>query len=141
MFPFNWQKIVNTLLSLIFPKSSLLVQDARKEDIRDAINTKRSCYGLKPLKLNTELTQIAQQHVTGICQKGLYLTDFDCRLIHIFPKMPDLPCGHPTVTEIVRLWMHSQPHRLNILGDYMLLGVGRAKSSEGELYWVIDFDT
>lgn len=140
MASLNWRGFIDELLSLMFPKFSPLVQDAKKEDIRNAINTKRARYGLGPLKLNLELSQIAQQHVTTLSSNGQYLADFNCRLIHIFPKLPDLPRGHPTVTEIVRSWMNSQPHRANLLGHYTLLGVGRAKSLSGELYWVIDFD-
>lgn len=140
MASINWLGFLSEAISLAFPKFSPLVQDARKEDIRNAINFKRQCYGLGSIRLNLDLTNIAQQHATNLCRDNDCLFDFNCRIIHIFPKAPDLPRGHPTVTEIVRAWMHSQPHRLNLLGDYTLIGVGRAKSSEGEIFWVIDFD-
>lgn len=43
------------------------------------------------------------------------------------------------VTSVVDAWMNSPGHRANILGDFTHIGVGVAKGSDGQLYYVQNF--
>lgn len=135
----TWQGLLSELVSFIFPRHTPLVQNARKEDIRDAINVARKRYGLEPLRLCSELTTAAQQSATELSQAEQYSLGTGDRIVHIFPKVSDLPRGHLTTADTVQIWIHCQPQRSLVLGKHLCLGVGRAKSARGEQYWILDF--
>jgi uncharacterized protein YkwD len=45
-----------------------------------------------------------------------------------------------TTAQVVTLWMNSSGHRANILNPaFAHIGVGRATSSRGTIYWTQDF--
>lgn len=47
--------------------------------------------------------------------------------------------GQPSAEAVMRAWMDSPGHRKNILGNFGEIGVARAKSKEGEIFWCVDF--
>jgi uncharacterized protein YkwD len=47
--------------------------------------------------------------------------------------------GQTSVTQVMRTWMDSPPHRKNILGDYTEIGVAVAPDAEKILYWCAVF--
>lgn len=50
--------------------------------------------------------------------------------------------GQETPTAVVNSWMHSPPHRANLLHpEARHAGVGHALSAQGQHYWVLDLGT
>ena len=47
--------------------------------------------------------------------------------------------GQRTVEEVVDGWMHSPPHKKNILGEFGVMGAARAIARDGTPYWCVDF--
>jgi len=105
------------------------------------VNQKRRSHGERPFKFRRNLASAARSH-----SKRMQKTDcFD----HVCPgerSLPGryeradyLPCGcswgaaeniawgggrKGTPRKIVKAWMHSPPHRVNILGNFEHIGVG-----------------
>src|ERR671930_435951 len=95
------------------------------------INTIRQARGLRPLALSTGLSAAARQHSTEMATHGYFEhnsangTSFDRRIARYYPmggfhywqvgenlvyECPNLSAG-----EAVNMWMHSPPHRANLL--------------------------
>jgi uncharacterized protein YkwD len=52
----------------------------------------------------------------------------------------NVAAGYPTVTAVMSGWMGSTGHRANLLStSYQHVGVGRAPSGSGALYWTQNF--
>lgn len=49
--------------------------------------------------------------------------------------------GQADVVSVMDAWMNSPGHRANILGPVTAIGVGRATSSTGRIYWTQVFGT
>lgn len=125
---------------------------ARAEDaarrIFDLTNKDRRAQGLPPLQWNAALAAAAQQHAELMARQG--------RISHQFPGEPEVmqraaeAGAHfqaiaenvamaPTAGDVETAWMHSTPHRANILDPKMnALGVGVAQRG-ADLYAVEDF--
>lgn len=130
----------------------LTVDTARAQDaarrIFDLTNRDRQAEGLPPLRWNGALTTAAQRHAELMARQG--------RISHQFSGEPEVmqratqAGAHfdaiaenvamaPTPGEVESSWMHSTPHRTNILDPRMTaLGVGVAQRGD-ELYAVEDF--
>lgn len=111
-------------------------------------NQDRAAYRLQPLRLDPDLTYAAWRHAQRMVPTG--------RLSHDLPGEPDLTvrvqqagvrCStvdenlaeSPTASTINNEWMHSPPHRANLL-DPRVNAVGIAiMNVHGELYAVQDF--
>lgn len=117
-------------------------------DLLQATNQDRSTHGLEPLHPNAALTKAAWEHAQRMVASG--------RLSHQLPGEPDiivrvrqvgLHCSTvaenvaeaPTAWQINNEWMHSPPHRANLL-DPRVNAVGIAiVQRRGEMYAVEDF--
>ena len=117
-------------------------------ELFQAANQDRGPRHLQPLHLDAELTEAAWRHAQRMVREG--------RLSHQFPGEPPLIvrvqqsgvhcttvaenlADYPTASQINNEWMHSPPHRANLL-DPRLNAVGIAVvKSNGELYAVQDF--
>lgn len=124
-----------------------LAQTAHR--IFDFTNQDREAHGLAPLRWSTSLAASAQAHAERMVSEG-YLS-------HQYPGEPGLieRASHAgahfqSVAENIATgysaqglndeWMHSEPHRRNILDPHMnSLGVGLVEHN-GTLYAVEDFD-
>jgi len=42
-------------------------------------------------------------------------------------------------SKVLQMWMKSEPHRKNLLGDYSDIGVARVDSSKSIPYWAVVF--
>lgn len=122
-------------------------QDAARR-IFDLTNQDRREQGLAPLQWNAALAAAAQRHAELMAQEG--------RISHQYPGEPEVmqraaqAGAHfeaiaenvamaPTAGDVENSWMHSTPHRANILDPKMnALGVGVARRGD-ELYAVEDF--
>jgi uncharacterized protein YkwD len=47
--------------------------------------------------------------------------------------------GQESVSEVIKVWMKSPPHRENILSDFSEIGAARALDKDGTPYWCVDF--
>lgn len=122
-------------------------QDAARR-IFDLTNQDRRAQGLQPLKWNGALAEAAQRHAEMMAREG--------RISHQYPGEPEVmqraaqAGAHfdaiaenvamaPTAGDVETSWMHSTPHRANILDPKMdALGVGVAQRGN-ELFAVEDF--
>ena len=117
-------------------------------DLLQATNQDRSSQGLEPLHPDPALTKAAWEHAQRMVASG--------KLSHQLPGEPDiivrvrqvgLHCSTvaenvaeaPTVGQINDEWMHSPPHRANLLDPRVnTVGIAIVKR-RGELYAVEDF--
>jgi Cysteine-rich secretory protein family len=123
-------------------------QDATAQQLMQLVNADRSQQGLPALTWDPALAQAAQAHAELMVQQGA--------LAHQYPGEPDLEtrAGQAgshfrSIAENVaqaqspealeQVWMHSPPHRANILNPSMTsLGVGIVR--KGAYYYaVLDF--
>lgn len=120
--------------------------DARR--IFNLTNQDRRAQGLQPLQWNAALAAAAQRHAELMAREG--------RISHQYSGEPEVmqraaqAGAHfeaiaenvamaPTAGDVESSWMHSTPHRANILDPKMdALGVGVARRGE-DLYAVEDF--
>ncbi len=122
----------------------------QEKQILDLTNRDRAAQGLTPLAWDSSLAEAARKHVQIMVQYG--------QLSHQYPGEPALVVragqagAHfsavaenvaegPTPAAIEQEWMHSTPHRTNILDPQMNhLGVAIA-ARDGQLYAVEDFSS
>ena len=108
------------------------------------LNRIRTRAGLRKLKLNPKLSRAARQHSREMVRRGYFAhnsanghTPFDRMLrTHYVPRnaswwlAENIGWGGGSLAEpaaVVRMWMHSPPHRANILaGRYRHIGIGIA---------------
>jgi hypothetical protein len=145
----RWMAQTALFICLIAFGSTIFGQDdspARR--IFDLTNQDRQEQGLPPLQWNAALAAAAQAHAALMAQQG--------RLAHQYPGEPELmqrsaqAGAHfqaiaenvamaPDPQAVENAWMHSTPHRTNILDPRMnALGVGIVERS-GNLWAVEDF--
>ncbi len=53
----------------------------------------------------------------------------------------NVAAGQTTVDEVMRSWLLSPGHRLNVLGRYSEIGMGYAIDKTGTPYWCVTFGT
>ncbi len=124
------------------------VTQASEADVRAEIlgytNAARKANGLKPLVINDDLNNIAQQHSERMAAKKVSFghTGFQKRYDAARKLLPGLTaCGENVAfgpdssREIVDGWMKSAGHRANILGNFTLIGIGVAKGKDGSWYY------
>jgi Cysteine-rich secretory protein family len=121
-------------------------QSAEARQLFEATNADRAQHGLAPLQWNSALARAAQQHAQQMTRAGA--------LSHQFPGEPDLAtragrmgAHFSTVAENVAVapnprvtedeWMHSPPHRHNIL-DARLNEVGIGVVRQGQSLWAVE---
>jgi Cysteine-rich secretory protein family len=125
-------------------------QSMEARELLEATNQDRAAHGLGPLRWNPALAHAAQAHAERMVRAG--------GLSHQFPGEPDLTtrasrsgAHFSTVAENIAVaadpqtieseWMHSPPHRHNIL-DPRLNEVGIGLVRQGDRLWAVeDFST
>ncbi len=109
------------------------------------LNAERGRHGLSPLQRNTQLELASQRHSEDMIARRFFEHDTPDG---VDPQQRMLAAGYPsnnaitgeniawatgpkaTPAEIVDLWMHSPPHRENILrGEYIEIGMGVARGA------------
>jgi uncharacterized protein YkwD len=124
-------------------------QQPAEQQLMDLVNADRAQQGLPALKWDPALAQAATQHAQLMAQQPASLS-------HQYPGEPDLEAragaagAHfravaenvalaPNPQALEQEWMHSPPHRANILDPRMdTIGVGLVKRG-GNYYAVLDF--
>jgi uncharacterized protein YkwD len=104
------------------------------------INVSRVAAGLRPLKVSTDLTSVANKWATTLAKKGaLSHNPALGTAIKNWTGLAENVGMGQTVPQLHAAFMHSAPHRANILAPiYSQIGVG-VVTVNGELYVVEDF--
>ena len=116
---------------------------SRSTDNRDRmlhlINATRVKHGRRPLRLNVALSRSAWEHSYRMWESGtLYHTsNLSGRVVNSWGATcwgEDLGMGS-SLRQIRRMWMHSAPHRANMLSRrFTHIGIGIVQ--RGTTYWV-----
>jgi uncharacterized protein YkwD len=115
-------------------------------------NTARRQNGLSALILNSKLTAAAQAH--SVDQANMQVNTHSgsdgstvyTRVVtragypsYILALGDNVAFGANSAQGAFNIWMNSQGHRDNILGDNIHVGAGAATATNGVMYWTADF--
>jgi hypothetical protein len=136
------------LVAVLCPTALLRAQELASDlqQLLALTNQDRAAQGLKPLRWSPELADAAQVHDELMVQRN--------ELEHQFPGEPDVPAragqagAHfraiaeniaygSDVVDLERQWMHSAPHRANIL-DSQMDSIGIALIRTGGALWAVE---
>lgn len=143
--------------NLIYPGQKLNIPElgevkSAEEQVAALVNQERSKYGLKPLKLNWELSRVARYKSQDMIDKN-YFSHTSPTYGSPFTMMKNfgisyraagenIAAGQKTPQEVMNAWMNSEGHRKNILSSqYTEIGVGYAKGGSYGHYWTQMFIT
>lgn len=160
------------LLAAAGPASAatLTPRNAREAALLDAMNAVRAKHGLAPLRVSDKLQNAATRHANSMGNNGyalhdLYtpLRDDDWTPINTWLRWywpgpgytswtlgENIAWGAPDLSKrrAMRWWMHSAPHRANILGNFNRVGIGAVsvhdpagtfRSYSDVTVWSVDF--
>lgn len=116
------------------------------EEIHDAINEYRNAQGLRPLILDTKISQQAQIHSLNMAQDKANFSHagFKLRIQNIASSIDYQSAAENIAYNqgysdpgmvAVKGWIKSPGHQKNMVGNYNLTGVGVAQNSQGEYYF------
>ncbi len=117
-----------------------------EKKLLDLTNAAREKEELPPLKANPILTKLARAHSQNMAEQEKLGHDLDCKTP--FDRLREAKYEYQRAAEnvaqsgeqasmadIMKLWLDSEPHRANILGEgYTEIGIGLAKNDKGEVY-------
>ena len=128
--------------------STAVNRETIAEEILELVNAERARYGLKPLKLASDLNRYAATRAKEIVKQFSHTRPNGENGALIIPKAKyrgeNLSAGSASAQAVMYQWMNSPEHRDNILfGDYEELGVGYVFDENGRYrhYWVQLFRT
>ncbi|CAG9619946.1 SafA/ExsA family spore coat assembly protein [Sutcliffiella rhizosphaerae] len=118
----------------------------QEEQVAALVNQERAKHGLKPLKLNWEVSRVARYKSQDMIDKRYfshtsptYGSPFDMMKnfgISYRSAGENIAAGQKTPQEVMNAWMNSEGHRKNILSSqYTEIGVGYAKGGQYGHYW------
>ena len=121
--------------------------------VLSVINAERTARGLGAVSANKVLQTAAQWMAEDMAARHT-LDHTDSRHRGLASRLQDFGYENPrliaeniaegqdTPTAVVNSWMHSPPHRANLLHpEARHAGVGLAFSAQGQHYWVLDLGT
>lgn len=123
---------------------------AFQKKVVELVNAERAKAGLKPLKMNTELSRVATLKSQDMAKNNYfdhnsptYGSPFDMMKkfgISYRTAGENIAMGQTSPEQVMNGWMNSPGHRANILkSSFTEIGVGIAKNSSGRLYWTQQF--
>ncbi|WP_078381122.1 SafA/ExsA family spore coat assembly protein [Sutcliffiella halmapala] len=137
--------------NLIYPGQKLNIPElgeekSLEEQVAVLVNQERSKHGLKPLKMNWELSRVARYKSQDMIDKNYFshtsptygspftmISNFG---ITYRAAGENIAAGQRTPQEVMNAWMNSDGHRKNILStQYTEIGVGYAKGGRSGHYW------
>jgi uncharacterized protein YkwD len=117
----------------------------------ELVNAERKKADLSPLKSATLLVNAARSHSENMAKQDTLAHELDGkgpeeRLADLGYKAAAIAencaVAARTPEEVTRLWMNSEGHKANMLGEnYTQAGIGTAKTAEGKMYWTMVFAT
>jgi len=108
------------------------------------VNTYRKSIGRVPVQPNHYESEVALQHSVRMARKITPFghAGFESRIKAIEKQLGPMQAtaenvayGQMTAREVVDSWLQSPAHRKNIEGNYVLTGIGCAKSNTGVIYY------
>lgn len=120
---------------------------ALKNDVFAAVNRERQKQGLPALARNGKLNKAAQAHAADMARRGALShtggdgSNFGQRMqrqgYRFRAGAENVAAGQQDAAAVMKSWMNSAGHRGNILNkDMKHIGVGFARASDGQPYWV-----
>jgi uncharacterized protein YkwD len=129
--------------------------DGRESDERTAAallkahNQEREKQGLKSLKLARKLVVAAEAHARDLAEHhhldhkgtdGSTVVERVKRQGYTYVRVGEnIADGQVSVDKVMKVWMESQGHRDNVLGDYSEMGGASAVDDRGRRYWCVVF--
>lgn len=121
-----------------------------EQQVVDLVNQERAAAGLSTLKVNSELSAVAEKKAEDMAVNNYfshtsptYGSPFDMMKqfgISYTAAGENIAMGQRTPAEVMNGWMNSPGHRANILNaSYTEIGVGYVTNSDGTGYWVQEF--
>ena len=118
-----------------------------EKQVASLTNSERKAKGLSALTLDNQLSKLARLKAEDMAKKG-YFSHTSPTYGSAFDMMnkygvsyrtagENIAKGQKTAESVMNGWMNSSGHRANILSSaYTNIGVGYAKDSRGNTYWV-----
>lgn len=138
-------------LALIYPGQKIAIPNidsvkALETEVVRLVNVERSKRGLQLLKQNWELCRVARYKSQDMINKGYFAHQsptygspfqmMESFGVKFSAAAENIAYGQKTPQEVMNSWMNSSGHRANILSaSYLVIGVGAAKDSNGNVYW------
>lgn len=121
-----------------------------EQQVVDLVNKERAAAGLSALKVNSELSAVAEKKAEDMAVNNYfshtsptYGSPFDMMKqfgISYTAAGENIAMGQKTPADVMNGWMNSPGHRANILNtSYTEIGVGYVTNSNGTGYWVQEF--
>lgn len=149
--PFSYNKWVIQLLCIgyltLFNMSACRAQKQDSTSIEQQIlyytNRFRADHHLTPLKLNDFISEEASGHSADMASGRVPFghDGFQQRTNALRTKLgavatgENVAYGQLSAKQVVNIWIHSAPHRKNLLGNYSMMGIGVATGGEGLLFF------
>ena len=114
------------------------------KDVFAQTNKFRKSKRLPVLILNDELNAIAQKHSADMARGKVRFghagfskrNDMARKVIHPLNGFAEnVAYGATSGKEVVTQWKNSTPHRRNMMGRYIYIGIGIAKDRRGRIYY------
>ena len=121
--------------------------NSMEKQVASLTNSERKAKGLSALTLDSQLSKLARLKAEDMAKKG-YFSHTSPTYGSAFDMMnkygvsyrtagENIAKGQKTAESVMNGWMNSSGHRANILSSaYTNIGVGYAKDSRGNTYWV-----
>ena len=121
--------------------------NSMEKQVASLTNSERKAKGLSVLTLDSQLSKLARLKAEDLAKKG-YFSHTSPTYGSAFDMMnkygvsyrtagENIAKGQKTAESVMNGWMNSSGHRANILSSaYTNIGVGYAKDSRGNTYWV-----
>ena len=121
--------------------------NSMEKQVASLTNSERKAKGLSALTLDNQLSKLARLKAEDMAKKG-YFSHTSPTYGSAFDMMnkygvsyrtagENIAKGQKTAESVMNGWMNSSDHRANILSSaYTNIGVGYAKDSRGNTYWV-----
>lgn len=121
--------------------------NSMEKQVASLTNSERKAAGLGNLTLDSQLSKLARMKAEDMAKKGYfshtsptYGSAFDMMKkygVSYRTAGENIAKGQKTPEAVMNGWMNSSGHRANILSSaYTHIGVGYAKDSKGNTYWV-----
>lgn len=148
-FPSGFCTIALVLFCLLVGLPALGQQTAQEKQLLDELNSDRKEAGLPPLQWDERLAEAARQHSRLMADQN--------QLGHVLKGEPSVAerlaaaglhfnrsgenvAYDSNFNDITDAWMHSPPHRENMLSpDFNVVGIGVAKTDDGIYFATQDF--
>ena len=121
--------------------------NSMEKQVASLTNSERKAAGLGSLTLDSQLSKLARMKAEDMAKNGYfshtsptYGSAFDMMKqygVSYRTAGENIAKGQKTAESVMNGWMNSSGHRANILSStYTHIGVGYAKDSKGNTYWV-----